>query len=213
MFTGLIETTGVLVELANRGERRVLSLTAAFQAGAVAIGDSIAVNGICLTVIAQQGDRFQFDVSPETVKCSGLATLRPGARLNLERALSFGGRLDGHLVTGHVDCTATLAEQSSQGNAVSIRFKLPAEHAAMLVPKGSVAIDGISLTVNDVGSDWFTVAIIPHTLARTTLQLATVGTLVNIETDIIGKYVARLVSPHRTSGGLTFEKLASHGFM
>ena len=213
MFTGLIETTGTVVSLSSGADSAVLTLEATFAGSAVSIGDSIAVNGICLTVVAITAGRYGFDVSPETVRCSGLAAVRPGSLVNLERAMIMGGRLDGHLVTGHIDCTARLSDKSRQGNAVILRFSLPSEHAGMLVAKGSVAIDGISLTVNQVGADFFSVSIIPHTLAKTTLSVAGVGSVVNIETDIIGKYVARLVAPQRQSGGLSRDTLASHGFI
>jgi len=139
--------------------------------------------------------------------------LATGAPVNLERALRMGGRLDGHLVTGHVDCLARLDSSSRRGNATLLSFRLPSEYARLLVEKGSVAIDGISLTVNEVGTEHFSVAIIPHTLAKTTLAGLKVGDSVNIETDLIGKYVARLLAPHAGSSGLTMEKLLQNGFI
>jgi riboflavin synthase len=212
MFTGLIECTGKVVSLRKGGEGAVLELSAPLPDAEIAIGDSIAVNGACLTVTAKAGGRYSFDVSPETVDRTTMRNIKPGTPVNLERALLMGSRLDGHLVTGHVDCVARLESASRRGNATILVFRLPAEHAGMLVEKGSVAIDGISLTVNQVEKDGFSVAIIPHTLSKTTLGGIVNGAEVNIETDIIGKYVARLVSPHGKSGGLTMETLMKNGF-
>ncbi len=213
MFTGLIEAVGNLSSLRSGGNQAVLELVAPLPADEIRIGDSVAVNGACLTVIDRQGDRFKFDISPETVARTTFAALQPGSRLNLERALRLGGRLDGHLVTGHIDCIGRLASRTVKGNAVLLGFSLPPEHARLLVEKGSVAIDGISLTVNSVSTGGFSVAIIPHTLAKTTLADLGVGMNVNIETDIIGKYVARLTAPHAAGGGLTMETLLKNGFI
>lgn len=213
MFTGLIEAVGSLVSLRSGGNQAVLELAAPLPADEIRIGDSIAVNGACLTVIARQGDRFRFDISPETVARTTFAALQPGSKLNLERALRLGGRLDGHLVTGHIDCIGRLASRTAKGNAVLLGFTLPPEQARLLVEKGSVAIDGISLTVNSVSAAGFSVAIIPHTLAKTTLADLGVGMSVNIETDVIGKYVARLTAPHAAGGGLTMEALLQNGFV
>lgn len=213
MFTGLIEATGTLVSLRRGGDKAVLQVTAALPLQEIRIGDSIAVNGACLTVTAMQGQQFSFDVSPETVDRTTFTALAPGSLLNLERALCFGGRLDGHLVTGHIDCVARLASKVRHGNAVLLSFSLPEEHARMLVEKGSVAVDGISLTVNSVTDDSFTVSIIPHTLDKTTLHTLAPGAAVNIETDIIGKYLARLAAPHAKQGGLTMKTLLQNGFV
>ncbi len=212
MFTGLIECTGRVVSLRRGAAGAVLEVEASLPTDEVVVGDSVAVNGVCLTVTQMARGRFCFDVSPETVERSTFKTLVPGAAVNLERALMLGARLDGHLVTGHVDCTGRLEESSQQGNAIQLKFGLPADYARLLVEKGSVAIDGISLTVNGVGQDHFSVTIIPHTLANTTLAGLKVGNTVNIETDIIGKYVARLAVPH-AGGGLTLEKLMQNGFV
>lgn len=213
MFTGLIECTGTVVSLRRGGASAVLEVAAPLAAEEVVVGDSIAVNGVCLTVTRLGAGRFCFDVSPETVDRSTFSSLSPGAAVNLERALRLGGRLDGHLVTGHVDCIARLESSSQRGNATQLSFRLPADYARQLVEKGSVAIDGISLTVNEVGPESFAVTIIPHTLAKTTLAGLKLGGSVNIETDIIGKYVARLVAPHAERGGLTMEKLLQNGFI
>lgn len=213
MFTGLIECTGRLVSLRRNSDRAVLEISAPLPAAEIKIGDSVAVNGVCLTVTAMQGSHFSFDVSPETVSRTTFGTLQPGSPVNLERALAFGGRLDGHLVTGHVDCVGRIENRVSKGNAVVLYFSVPQEQARMLVEKGSVAVDGISLTVNAVTNSGFTVSIIPHTLEKTTLSGAETGKTVNIETDIIGKYVARLASPYADGSGLTMEKLMQNGFI
>ena len=213
MFTGLIECTGRVVSLRRGGDRAVLEVAASLPTGEISIGDSIAVNGACLTVIAMQAERFSFDISPETVTRTTFAASQTGSPVNLERALRLGGRLDGHLVTGHIDCVGRLESRANQGNAVVLGFSLPREQARMLVEKGSVALDGISLTVNSVTDSGFTVSIIPHTLEKTTLADVRPGREVNIETDVIGKYVARLVGPHGGSGGLTMDTLMQNGFI
>jgi riboflavin synthase len=213
MFTGLIECIGTVSSLRRGSDRAILEVKVPLPVSEIHIGDSIAVNGACLTVTAMEGVRLSFDVSPETVARTTLSNLQPGSPVNLERALQFGGRLDGHLVTGHIDCVGRLESRTSHGNAVLLNFSVPREQVRMLVEKGSVAIEGISLTVNQVTGNGFSVSIIPHTLEKTTLAGSGPGTKVNIETDIIGKYVARLVAPHAAAGGLTMEKLMQNGFM
>lgn len=214
MFTGLIECVGRLNGMRRSGSAVRLDLTAPLPLEEVRVGDSIAVNGACLTVTAFARDLFSFDVSPETVDRTAFRTLGPGSRLNIERALRLGGRLDGHLVTGHIDCTGRLERSEARGNARILTFTLPAHHGRMLVEKGSVAIDGVSLTVNEVRDERFSVAVIPHTLEKTTLVALVPGQEVNIETDIIGKYVARLVGSRQSeTGGLTMDALVRNGFV
>lgn len=213
MFTGLIECTGRMIALRRNGERAVLEVSAPLPTSEIRIGDSVAVNGACLTVVSMQGDRFGFDVSPETVSHTTFTTLQAGNQVNIERALRLGERLDGHLVTGHIDCVGRLESRLNKGNAVILLFNLPREHCRMLVGKGSVAIDGISLTVNEVTDKGFSVSIIPHTLEKTSLNNAGPGKEVNIETDVIGKYVSRLVGPYAATNGLTMEKLMQNGFI
>lgn len=214
MFTGLIECTGRVLALRRGADHGILEVAAPLPPGEVRIGDSVAVNGACLTVTVRQGDRFSFDLSPETIDRTAFAAMQPGSAVNLERALCLGGRLDGHLVTGHIDCVGRLERRISRGNAVLLEFTLPKEHARMLVEKGSVAVDGISLTVNSVTDSGFSVAVIPLTLASTTLAGQGVGAVVNIETDLIGKYVARLLGPRKDDGGgLTMETLLKNGFV
>lgn len=213
MFTGLIECVGRMVRQQRSGASVRLEVSAPIAASEVAIGDSIAVNGACLTVTAISGDRFSFDVSPETIARTTFLGMSPGTPVNMERALRFGGRLDGHLVTGHIDCIGRLERSEARGNTRFLTLSLPSEHAGMLVEKGSVAVDGVSLTVNAVKDDSFELAIIPHTLEKTTLATLSPGQQVNLETDIIGKYVARLVSPHSKGAGLTMETLMKNGFI
>ena len=215
MFTGLIEDVGV-VEAVRRGDRQAeLILRTGLQTADFSLGESIAVNGVCLTVKAFANNSFQADVSPETLEKSSLGNTVRGSRVNLERALKLSDRLGGHLVTGHVDGLATLLERRQEGNAWRMNFSLDRNLGRMLVAKGSVAIDGISLTVNEVESDHFSVAVIPHTLAQTTLVDLRSGDRVNIETDIIGKYVARLLGRDNAvpGEGVSIELLAKYGYL
>lgn len=215
MFTGLIETMGSVVQVKRSGTAATLTVSAVFDGDAVRIGDSIAVNGVCLTVISMSADLFSFDVSPETLDRTSLRAARPGARLNLERALRLSDRLGGHIVSGHVDCVATITQRRQESGNILFFFRLPREFTRYLVEKGSVAIDGISLTVNSVDDTGFSVNIIPHTASQTTLHLRNPGDEVNIETDILAKYVERLFLG-RTSveaPGVTLELLAKNGFV
>ncbi|HEY6838201.1 MAG TPA: riboflavin synthase [Geobacteraceae bacterium] len=214
MFTGLIETVGAVARIERRGGAALLTVSATLPAADVALGDSIAVNGACLTVVAKGGGTFTFDVSPETWTHTTFRHLTAGAPVNLERALRLGDRLDGHIVTGHVDCVASVIERRETDDNIVFTFHLPPEHARHLVAKGSVAVDGVSLTVNSVSDDGFSVNIIPHTASRTTLHGRRRGESVNIETDILGKYVERLVRGGGGGGtGLTLELLAKSGFL
>lgn len=215
MFTGLIEDIGVVVSLSRNNTAGRLTITTALKCHEIVIGDSIAINGVCLTVTENNSQsQLSFDVSPETLSCTNLGALCSGSKVNLEQALKMGNRLGGHIVSGHIDCTARLAnrEKLSGGNTV-LTFVLPAEKTRYLIPKGSVAIDGISLTVNSVTSTGFSINIIPHTGTATTITALSVGDMVNIETDIIGKYVERLTAPWKSSGGLSMQTLAENGFI
>jgi riboflavin synthase len=189
MFTGLIEDAGT-IKAVRKGDRSlVLTVSTALPVRAMKLGASVAVNGACLTVVKQGRGDFTVDVSPETLRCTNLEQLRAGSLVNLERPLRLGGQLGGHLVTGHVDAVATVAAIEKKGEFTFFSFRAPPEIAALLVPKGSVAVDGISLTVNQCSRGRFSVAIIPFTLQHTNLRARRVGDKVNIETDLIGKYV------------------------
>jgi riboflavin synthase len=215
MFTGLIEDVGKVQKLERRGGSAVLSVLTALPAAEFLLGDSVAINGVCLTVTSIDGSLLSFDVSPETLDKSGLGRLSSGSMVNLERAMRLSDRLGGHIVTGHIDCVATLSERRVESGNIIFNFRLPPEKCRYVIEKGSVAIDGISLTVNSVTSDSFSVNIIPHTAEMTTLKLRKPGDMVNIETDIVGKYVERLLAvPGQAGGseGLSMKKLMENGF-
>lgn len=214
MFTGLIEDLGTVRELRRVGAGALLTVATSLPMAELAIGESIAVNGVCLTVIRFGGGVFSADVSPESLERSSFGSLIPGAPVNLERALRLSDRLGGHLVTGHVDTVAETLERTPDGNAVRFSFRIDPRHCRYLVEKGSVAIDGISLTVNSIAADVFSVTVIPHTLEVTTLKDLRPGSRVNIETDIVGKYVQRLLRPEREGkASLDLQFLAKHGFL
>lgn len=216
MFTGLIETVGQVHSLKQQGGSAQLQIVSTLATADLQLGESIAVNGACLTVIAWDRSSFSVDISPETMNCTTLGLLRPGQSVNLERALRLADRLGGHLVSGHVDCIATVKRRYQDQNALRFEFTVPSEVMRYLVEKGSVAVDGISLTVNRVEEGMFSVAVIPHSLAKTTLNLCREGAKVNIETDLLGRYVERLLqgggNPHGESK-LNIEFLAKNGFL
>lgn len=213
MFTGLIEDTGKITAFNSRGEAAQLVVSTKLPTAEIAIGDSVAVHGACLTVAAKAEQSLTFDVSPESLSCTTIGALKAGAAVNLERALRLGDRLGGHIVSGHIDCTGKLVSIEKRSGNHQLQFTLPQKNVRYLVEKGSVTIDGISLTVNEVTQDGFSVNIIPHTFSATTLAKLKVGDQVNIETDIIGKYVERLTTPWKTEGGLSMKTLAENGFI
>lgn len=189
MFTGLIEDVGTIGGLRLQQKSAVLTVKTRLPVRSMARGASVAVNGACLTVVKKGPKSFTVDVSPETLQRTSLETLTVGSMVNLERPMRLADRLGGHLVTGHVDGVGAVASIEKQGEFTIITFEVPAPLAALLVPKGSVAVDGISLTVNICRKQRFSVAIIPFTLRHTNLRARKVGDKVNIETDLIGKYV------------------------
>jgi riboflavin synthase len=217
MFTGLVEELGKVKAVARGAKSVRLTVTARAIMGDVKLGDSIAVNGTCLTVVEYGDNWFTADVMPETVERTALAGLKNGDTVNLERTLRVGDRLGGHIVSGHIDGVGTIKAKEENDNAVVVRIAAPAAVMRYIVAKGSVAVDGISLTVVAAGPDWFTVSLIPHTAAVTTLGIKGVGAPVNLEADVIGKYVEKLLglAPPGSAGGkggLSAEFLADHGF-
>ncbi|KIL34879.1 riboflavin synthase subunit alpha [Cohnella kolymensis] len=224
MFTGLIEEMGVLRSVQRRGEAMIITIQASKVTEDVKMGDSISVNGVCLTVVGFDRQSFTVDVMPETFRHTNLRSISPGSTVNLERAMMAGGRFGGHLVQGHVDGTGVIRSRTAEANAVV--FKIAPHDGQLLrsiVPQGSVTLDGISLTVVTVDreADSFTVSIIPHTLRETILQHKYPGETLNIECDILGKYVDHLLSLREGSapggmtgaGGLSESVLRANGFM
>jgi riboflavin synthase len=194
MFTGLIEEVGRIAQVEANAAGSRIRVQAQRVLETIALGDSIAVDGACMTVIAFDENSFTFESSPESLSKTNFSTFQPGKRVNLERPLTPSSRIGGHYVTGHVDGLARVVSREPQGNSIVYTFEVPSEAmAALLVPKGSVAILGISLTVNTVSDHRFSVAIIPHTLSHTSLGDYQPGDMVNIETDLLGKYVQRLM--------------------
>jgi riboflavin synthase len=188
MFTGLVEALGTVHRVGTEGAGRLLVIAEPALAPELRIGDSVAVNGACLTVVARDAESFCFQAGPETLSRTNLGELKSGDRVNLERSLRLGDRLGGHLVQGHVDGLGRVAQRIRQGDWETIWFTCPKELALHMVAKGSVAVDGVSLTLVDVKTDRFSVALIPHTLAKTTLGFRPVGAAVNLETDLLAKY-------------------------
>lgn len=198
MFTGIIEGMGSITAIRSVGQARRLAITADYALEGTRVGDSIAVSGACLTAVMISGKRFEADVSPETIDRTTFGTARAGERVNLERALRFSDRLDGHLVSGHIDGIGIIKASGTKANATILTIGADASLSRYMIEKGSVAVDGISLTINRFTTDWFEVSIIPHTWLATTLRLKRIGAAVNIETDMIGKYVERFFSRRKT---------------
>lgn len=212
MFTGIIQHVGTVVQVRSiRGGKR-LRIDAGPIAGSLAPGGSVAVDGACLTVAAAAGGEAEFDAVPETLARTTLGQLAQGSAVNLEPALAAGAPLDGHIVQGHVDGMATVVGAERAGGAHMLRLAAPAELVAQMVPKGSVALAGVSLTLVDVGGEGFSVALVPTTLQRTTLGKVKPSDSVNLELDVIGKYVRRYLHELAGGGGVTIEKLREEGF-
>jgi riboflavin synthase len=212
MFTGIIEDIGTVESLAPSGDSVALRLKSRLPSDELKPGDSVAVNGVCLTITGVWGGIFVVDLSHETLAATTLQSLRAGRRVHLERALSLGGRLGGHLVTGHVDGVGEVASRTPKGANLDLEFMAPAEVALYLVPKGSVAVDGVSLTVNDPAGRRFRVTLVPHTLDQTTLSDLRPGDPVNLEADLLGKYVKHFMSKG-AGGGIDEQFLREHGFL
>jgi riboflavin synthase len=214
MFTGLVEGIGEIQGLAAGAEGLRLTVKTSFPAAELSLGESVAVAGACLTVVALSPPAASFEVSPETLKRTTFPLKKVGDRVNLERSLKLGDRLGGHLVTGHVDGVGTVKERQSGPAYFQLKIELAGAFRRLVIEKGSIAVDGVSLTVNACHEKVFTVNIIPFTGQETTLGALKVGDRVNLETDIIGKYVARLLGREAPAGeGVTAELLAKHGFL
>lgn len=196
MFTGLVQALGTILNIVDEPPGKRLVVRQAAELGAVRLGDSIAINGCCLTLVNVSTDAWSFEAGPETLRCTNLGDLRIGRAVNLERSLAVGDPLGGHFVTGHVDAVGTVARRHEEGGWTTIWFDYPRQLARQLASKGSIAVDGVSLTLVDVEPEQFSVALIPHTLKVTTLGQRQIGDRVNIETDLLAKYVQRL-SEHR----------------
>lgn len=214
MFTGIIEELGTVGQLDRRPDSIKLTIQAAKVLEGTQIGDSIAVNGVCLTVTTLSDTTFTADVMHETMLRSSLNDIKSGSHVNLERAMQLGGRLGGHIVSGHIDGTGTISRITTDGIARVITVSIPKDMEPFIVEKGSIAIDGISLTVASVGTSQFTVSIIPHTMENTTLMAGRPGSVVNLETDLIGKYVHNFTVDYTQNGKgkLTMEMLLENGF-
>ncbi len=195
MFTGLVEGLGRVDRTVEEGAGRRLTIAWPGRPAddPLALGESVAVNGCCLTVISTEGERFEVQAGPETLARTNLGGKTPGDRVNLERALRVGDRLGGHFVQGHVDTTAVLTERRPEGEWEFLAFAIDPSWTPLLVPKGSIAVDGVSLTLVEVATDGFSIMLIPHTLAVTTLGLIRPGDRVNIETDMLAKHVQKLL--------------------
>jgi riboflavin synthase len=194
MFTGLVQTLAEIAEIRSEPPGKRLFVRTPELAATAKIGDSIAVNGCCLTVVANEREVLSFEAGPETLKRTNLGELRPGCAVNLESSLAVGDRLGGHFVTGHIDGLGTVVHRDQDGDWTTMWFEFPAELGRQLAAKGSVAIDGVSLTLVDVQRDRFSVQLIPHTLAVTTLGRRTIGDRVNLETDLLAKYVQKFLA-------------------
>ncbi len=215
MFTGIVEEIGTVEQVQNGRRSAIITIRAAKVLADAKAGDSIAVNGICLTVTALPAGRFSADVMHETLNRSSLAQLKQGSRVNLERAMPANGRFGGHIVTGHVDGIGKIIGISRDDTAVWYMIEAVPQIMRYIVEKGSVTVDGISLTVAQVSADHFSVSAIPHTVGQTILKERAAGDVVNLETDIIGKYVEKLilpVSPGRKESRITKDFLYQNGF-
>ena len=212
MFTGIIAALGKVVAVkAKGGDVRLEVATQKLELNDVKLGDSIAVNGVCLTVISMQSDSVYFDVSKETLERSSIGTAKVGSEINLEKALAVSDRLGGHFVSGHVDGMGECIKRETSARSIIFQFKVPSNLKRYIAEKGSISIDGVSLTVNGVSKDIFEVNIIPHTLEETIIKDYQVGTRVNLEVDLIARYLERLVPGEKSN--VTQDKLLKHGFL
>ncbi len=221
MFTGIIESFGTIKQIRSSGEGKILKIACDLDLSDTKIGDSIAVNGACLTAVGLDKYGFTVDMAPETVERTTFSQMTPGSRVNIERALKFSDRIDGHLVSGHIDGTGVISSMTRQSNALILQIEVSQKLGSDMIEKGSVAIEGISLTINKCSDTNFEVSIIPHTAKITTIGLKQVGDRVNIETDMIGKYVKKSLMGRISANDafplgkkdISMELLAKNGFL
>lgn len=216
MFTGIVEEVGTVRSVLSAGHSGEIAIQADKVLEGTRVGDSIAVNGVCLTVTKLSSNGFTADVMPETLRRTNLGGLKNGSRVDLERAMAADGRFGGHIVSGHIDGTGTIVSMKREENAVWVRIETSPEILGLIIEKGSITIDGISLTVAALGNSYFEVSIIPHTASETILLSKKAGDIVNLENDILGKYVKRLLglqpAADKKESKITMEFLAEHGF-
>ncbi|MEI7726505.1 MAG: riboflavin synthase [Bacteroidota bacterium] len=213
MFTGIIEETGIITAIKNGAHSSQLTIQAKVVVTDVKVGDSICTNGICLTVTEYGSDYFVVDVMPETIRQTSFNSLKPGSMVNLERALRLMDRIGGHLVSGHIDGTGKIIRRYVEDNAVWFKIKADPSILDYIITRGSVALDGISLTVTDVDTRFFSVAIIPHTQNATTILQKKAGELLNIECDILGKYIEKLQQKNPANLRIDIDFLAKNDFL
>jgi riboflavin synthase len=217
MFSGIVAEVGIVKAVEGGGETAALTIAASPAFAALAVGESVAVNGVCLTAVRREGSTFAVDVSPVTLRATNLGDLRPGDGVNLERSLRLCDRIGGHLVSGHADGVGTILDKRPEANAIHYDIQVPKTLMRYLVPKGSIAVDGISLTVVACLPDAIQITIIPHTAAVTTIGRKGIGATVNLECDMIGKYVERMLQARLEGEGvepgeLRLALLRRHGF-
>ena len=211
MFTGIIKAKGSITAMNERGgDVRLTVRSDGLPWGDYEIGESIAVNGVCLTAVVLHEDGFDTDVSLETLDVTALSSLGPGSDVNLEPAISLGERLGGHLVSGHVDCVGCVISRSNDARSVRLTVEIPSEYARYVAKKGSVCLDGVSLTINEVSGNSFDLNIIPHTAAVTIIGDYAVGSTINVEVDLLARYLERLIS--KDSDGISLDFLKAHGY-
>jgi len=210
MFTGIVESVGIVKRTTRKGEDVLLGISTSMGLGDVKVGDSVAVSGACLTVVEVADGSFSADVSAETLARTTLRALKIGDSVNLEKALKLNSFLGGHFVLGHVDCVGDIREKRERSNSIVLGVEIGEAQGRYIVQKGSVTVDGISLTVNKYEKNRFYVNIIPHTVRETTLRLKKAGDKVNVETDILGKYVEKFIHP---DSGIDTGFLSEHGFL
>jgi len=214
VFTGIIENKGKVLRVEYRGLEKRLTIEFPRHLTEVQLGDSININGVCLTIVEKEGERVGFDLSSETLQKTVLGELKEGDRVNLERALKLNDRLGGHIVTGHIDGIGVIVEKKKEREFLNLKIRIPKPVSKYVVQKGSIAIDGISLTVNECQGEEIQLTLIPYTLEKTTLMDKKIGDRVNVEVDILGKYVEKFLNREGGKpGGLDLSFLKEHGFV